>query len=412
MRVVHLVTTDFGGAFKAVQRIQDCMRLYHVQSDILVRSQFFETNTIEVMNTPVRRLLSKSRNLFNLLLSHGEVVTDLFGADLTRHSKVKEADVIMLHWVNSFISGTSIRRLAKLHKPIIWVMHDMWDFTGGCHYDWYCGRYEVGCGCCPFLGGRFKKDISYWNLQQKKKLFDKIDITFVAISRWEEKCASNSVAMRGKDIVRIFNPVNIHIFRPLERDKIRAKYKVEDKKVILFGADKALGNPMKGFQYLIEALQYLKGEKYQVVCFGEAPEDKQIAPVHIPVKYLGTIRQEEMLAEWYNAADVFVSPSVQEGFGYTVCEALACGTPAATFAVGGLLDQIVQKQNGYLAKLRDAKDLAEGIVYCIDHRTRLSVVARERVVSHNSYSMIGMQYCKLLEEVISESRRNVYNYER
>ena len=125
MKVVHLTTTDFGGAFKAVQRIQDCMRLYREQSDILVRSRFFETDTIEVMNTSISKFYSKSRNLANLLLSHGEVVTDLFGADVTGHTKVKEADVIILHWVNSFISGKSIRRLVKLRKPIVWVMHDM-----------------------------------------------------------------------------------------------------------------------------------------------------------------------------------------------------------------------------------------------------------------------------------------------
>ncbi|MCM1236227.1 MAG: hypothetical protein NC489_39610 [Ruminococcus flavefaciens] len=188
------MTTDFGGAFKAVQRIQDCMELYHVQSDILVRSQSFKTNTIEVMNTPIRRLISKSRNLLNLLLSHGEVVTDLFGADLSGHSKVKEADVIILHWVNSFISGKSIRKLTRLHKPIIWVMHDMWVFTGGCHCDRYCGRYEEGCGCCPFLGGRLKKDISYWNLRYKKRVLDHADIKFVAISKWEEKCATNLIS--------------------------------------------------------------------------------------------------------------------------------------------------------------------------------------------------------------------------
>lgn len=397
MNIVHLATTDYGGAFKAAQRIQDCIRLYHHQSDILVRTRLFETDTIAVMNNPLKKFLSKSRNFLNLLLSRGEVVTDLFGADLSGHPKVREADVIMLHWVNSFLSGKSIRRLAGLHKPIIWVMHDMWVFTGGCHYDLYCERYEKGCGSCPMLGIPFKKDISYWNLHRKKKLFDQTDIAFVAISTWEENCASDSLALRLKNIVRIPNPIDIDIFRPLDRKALRSKNAVSDKKVILFGADKALANPLKGFQYLIEALQYLTGEGYQVICFGEAPEDKRIAPPDIPVRYLGTIREECVLAEWYNIADVFVSPSLQEGFGYTVCEALACGTPAVTFAVGGLLDQIVHKGNGYLAKLRDAEDLAEGIRYCMEHRVRLGKAARERVVSHNSYEVIGRQYCKLLE---------------
>lgn len=397
MNIVHLTTTDYGGAFKAVQRIQDCIRLYHNQSDILVRTRSFESDTIEVMNTPIKKFFSKSRNFLNLLVSHGDVVTDLFGTDLSEHSKIREADVIMLHWVNSFISQKSIRQLARLGKPIIWVMHDMWPFTGGCHYDLYCGRYEKECGRCPFLDTRFKKDISYWNLRRKKELFNRIAITFVAISKWEESCALKSAATQQKSIIRIPNPINTDIFRPLNRESLKVKNKISDRRVILFGADKALKNPIKGFQYLIEALQYLPEEGYQVVCFGEAPEDKRITLPNIPVRYLGTIREEEVLAEWYSIADVFVSPSLQEGFGYTVCEALACGTPVATFAVGGLLDQIVHKKNGYLAKTRDAKDLAEGIKYCIEHRARLGTAARERVFSHNSYDVVGAQYCKLLE---------------
>lgn len=403
MKIVHIATTDFGGAFKAVQRIRNSMQPYCEQADILVRSRFFETDTIEVVNTLQKRILSKGRNFLNLLLSHGEVVTDWFGADLSRHLKVRQADVIILHWVNSFVSSKSVKRLARLRKPIIWVMHDMWVFTGGCHYDSYCDGYEKGCGNCPYLGKRLKKDISYWNLKVKKRLFDNVDILFIAISQWEKECALNSIPLKGKNVIWVSNPVDISVFCPLNRDNIKKKYGVAGKKVILFGADKALENPMKGFSYLIDALQYLEGEKYLAVCFGKAPKNKRIMMKHMEIHYLGEIRDEKELSEWYNIADVFVAPSLQEGFGYTVCEALACGTPVTAFAVGGMLDQIIHEKNGYLAKLYDAEDLAAGIKCCVENRERFGAAARERVVSCNSYKVIGERYKKLCQEAIESN---------
>lgn len=397
MKIAHIVTTDFGGAYKAVERIQGSLRYYGVQSNILVRSRFFDTDTIEVMDTPFKKLCSKVRNFFNLILSRGEVITDIFGADLTKHPLVKEADVLMLHWVNSFISAKSIKKLARLNKPIIWVMHDMWVFTGGCHYDAYCGRYECECGCCPYLKKERRKDISYRNLMRKKTLFDKVNISFVAISSWEQECALHSAPLKGKNITLISNPIDTDVFHPMDREELRRKYGIENKKIILFGADKALENTTKGFQYLVEALRCLDGSKYMAVCFGKAPKESRIRLKNIEIEYLGTIQDEKKLAEWYNMADVFAAPSLQEAFGYTVCEALACGTPVTAFEAGGMLDQIVHKENGYLSKLYDAEDLAEGIVFCTDNKETLGKVARERVLHNNSYKIIGKKYQKICE---------------
>lgn len=404
MKIVHIATTDFGGAYKAVERIQECMRAYNLDSDILVRSRFFDTETTEVINTLLKKLLSKSKNLFNLLLSHGEIVTDLFGTDITKHPKVKEADIIILHWVNSFISSAGIRKLNRLHKPVIWVMHDMWPFTGGCHYDAYCERYMNECGQCPFIRYKRKRDISFRNLRNKHKLYSDINISFVAISMWEMQCARVSKPLQNKSISLISNPVNTDIFKPLDRNAIRKRLGIAEKKIILFGADKAIENKTKGFRYLLEALWHIDGTQYVAVCFGQAPERERVNLPNMELIYLGNIRDESVLAQWYNAADVFVAPSLQEAFGYTVCEALSCGTPVTAFAVGGMLDQIKHERNGYLAKLYDCQDLAEGIVYCVGNRERLGHAARERVVLNNSYRVIGEQYYQLCRKVSEECR--------
>lgn len=399
MKVVHLSTTDFGGAYKAVERIQSCLRLYGVESKILVRSRFFDTETTEVINTPLRRFFSKSRNLLNLFLSKGDVVTDLFGTDMRHNQDILDADVIVLHWVNSFISDRSVRQLMELGKPVFWVMHDMWPFTGGCHYDLYCESYKSDCASCPMVKKQRLRNISAFNLKRKRNLFASMNITMIAISRWEQRCAQESFPLKGKKVIWISNPLNTDIFKPTDdQQELREQYKIpEGKKVILFGADKALENATKGFSYLVEALRRMDGSKYVAVCFGKAPEKDRIQLPNIDIKYLGTIQDEKKLAAWYSLADVFVAPSIQEAFGYTVCEALACGTPVTAFAVGGMLDQIDHRENGYLARLYDVEDLAEGIEFCAENTKTLGKRARETVLERNSYEVIGKKYKEVLE---------------
>ncbi len=405
MKIVHIATTDFGGAYKATERIQACMRLYGVDSQIIVRSRSLNTDTIEAVNTPLKKLFSKSRNLCNLLLSHGEVVTDLLGIDITKREEVRNADVIVLHWVNSFLSTATVRKLAELGKPIIWVMHDMWVFTGGCHYDANCGRFQSGCGHCPFLPYSWEKDISSWNWRRKQKLFRDISLSFVAISRWERRCAVSAGLLGKRNVIWIPNPINIDIFKPMEREELRRKYRVDNKKVILYGADKATGNKTKGFQHFLDALKEIDDEQYIAVCFGRTSGKEYTCLNNIRMVFLGNIREENELAEWYNVADVFVAPSLQEAFGYTVCEALSCGTPVAAFAVGGIMDQVEHKKNGYLADVRDVRGLAEGIVYCCENRERLGAAAREHVVENNAYSVVGEQYHSLCEALLSEENQ-------
>lgn len=402
VKVVHLSTTDFGGAYKAVERIQGCMRLYGIQSEILVRSRFFETKTTEVIKTPFQKFCSKTRNFFNLLFSHGEVVTDLFGINLKCNPTIQGADVIVLHWVNSFISAKSVRQLASLGKPILWVMHDMWPFTGGCHYDLYCERYKEGCGQCPMLKRQRKKDITSFNLHNKKELYCSENVAFVAISKWEQACALASLPLKEKQIYWISNPLDTEIFSPVRATQdMKVQYGIsQEKQIILFGADKATENTTKGFKYLVGALKQLDGTKYSAVCFGRAPEKDRIQLPNIEIIYLGSIVDESVLAKWYSIADVFVAPSIQEAFGYTVCEALACGTPVVAFAIGGMLDQIVHCENGYLAELYNVEELKQGIEYSASHTESLGRRARELVLERNSYEVIGKKYKEVLERVV------------
>src|SRR5690606_3377472 len=94
-----------------------------------------------------------------------------------------DADVVHLHWFNA--GGMSVADIASITKPVVWTLHDMWGFTGGCHYDAGCGRYKVGCGSCPQLYSSKGRDLSWRNLVSKKKALSSVGgLTVVGVSRW------------------------------------------------------------------------------------------------------------------------------------------------------------------------------------------------------------------------------------
>ena len=389
MKVVHFSTTDYGGAFRAAERISASMRAAGLDSQLVVRTKTRQdTECVEYFNSSISRLISKIKNVGNLLLSSGKLVTDIFGTNISQSEYVKDADVVVLHWVNSFVSYGGVRKLSKTGKCIIWVMHDEWIYTEGVHLSYE--RKLVNMISLKLLG--------MVNLWLKRKSFASIGITFVAVSNWLCEQAMNSSVLQGEDIRVINNPIDTNLFRPKESVNTRYFDNDDNKKVILFGADKATTDPNKGFVYLVKALKLLEEDDYIAICFGPAPENSKVDLDNIDIIYLGQINNDEKLTDIYNVADVMVVPSMQEAFGYTCCEALACGTPVVGFDTSGLRDQIIHEENGYLAKPCDPEDLARGIRYCIREYDRLSFRARETVISRNSYPAIGHKYFDLVCE--------------
>ena len=84
------------------------------------------------------------------------------GADISEHPLVQAADIIHLHWINfGFLSIDSLDKLFSLGKPIVWTLHDMWTFTGGCHYSRGCERFLSHCRYCPYLAKPDEYDIAF-----------------------------------------------------------------------------------------------------------------------------------------------------------------------------------------------------------------------------------------------------------
>ena len=309
--------------------------------------------------------------------------------------------MIVLHWINSFLSYKSLEQIINLNKPIVWVLHDEFPFTGGCHYSGDCQKFVEKCCACPMLNSNKEKDISTCNYLDKARIYSKKKIYFLGPSNWIVSEAKKSSLLSDCSVKYIPNCLNVAIFEPKNKNELRKKYGIPcGKKVVLFGADNAsLKYSIKGLSYLLDALKGLTTKDYYLIIFGNLSEQDIQGRVKQEHRLVGYVNEEEKLAELYSVADVMVVPSLQEAFGYTVCEAMACGTPVVAFSVGGILDQIEHKKNGYLAECRNVKSLAEGIEYCAQNTEELGKNAH-RSAQRFSQEFVGEKYKEYFEKIL------------
>lgn len=406
LKAVHITTTDYGGAYRAAANISEAMKRQGIESTLLVREKKGMENVVPAITTRGALFLSRTRNLLNLFVSRGDVVNDRFGYAVHRHPLVKEADVIVLHWVNSFVSYRKVERLLESDKSVIWVMHDMWLFTGGCHYDKECGKYGKGCQACPLV--KHGKGPARRLQVRKRRMLSQGNFTAVGCSHWITDCAKNSLILQGKRCITIPNPVDTNVYFRKKTDtavpdETSAGRKTGKKKNILFGAMSA-ADERKGFDLLIKALGHLSEDRYMLTVVGKADE-KIFEDMKFEYRLYGRIDSPQRMAEIYNEADVYVIPSRQENLSNAVTEAMACGVPVVAFAIGGMSDMIEHKRNGYLAEAFDCEALAEGIGFCVENKETLGEYAAAFVGQKFSYESIGAQYRNLCEELVKEDHQ-------
>ncbi len=318
-----------------------------------------------------------------------------------------DPDIINLHWIcYGYLRPES---LGKCNKPIVWTLRDMWGFTGGCHYSGNCLKYKDSCGACPILGSSTENDLSKKLWYRKQKAWKGLNFTIVTISNWLADCARQSSLFHDRRIEVIHNGIDESKFKPIPKNVARDILNLpQDKKIILFGAINAVQDERKGFQYLIPALKKLSNyglnETTELLIFGSS-QPKNPPDLGMKAHYLGRLWDDPTIALTYASADVTITPSIQEAFGKTAIESLACGTPVVSFDCTGLKDIIDHEKNGYLAECFNSDDLARGIAWVLENKQRwqtLSQNARETVQSEFTVKAQAAKYLKLYRELLEK----------
>jgi len=418
MKILHLSTHDLSsGAGRGAYWLHNGLRQIGVDSSMLVNYRISDDYTVHGPGPTIReaayRTLNSQLEMLPLKLykrpSQSMYSTGWTLSNIHRKVQSINPDLVNLHWICS--GFTKPENLAKFDKPIVWTLRDMWAFTGGCHYASDCERYMDRCGSCPQLGSTKTYDLSRNLWQRKKKAWHNLNITIVAISHWLADCARKSSLFHNYRIEVIHNAIDIKKFKPVPKKIAREILQLpQDRKILLFGALQATQDDRKGFTYLIEAIRYLLcnelNQPIEAVVFG-ASKPQNPLDINLPVTYLGRLSDESTLALAYSAADVMVVPSVQEAFGKTAIEAMACGTPVVSFDTSGLRDIVEHHRCGYRAECFSTKDLAFGITWVLQDQERwqmLSKRAREKVEQEFTVERQAELYCSLYKNILEQNK--------
>lgn len=332
------------------------------------------------------------------------------GHDITTLREFKEADIIHLSWINQgMLSLANIRKILLSGKPVVWTMHDAWPATAICHYPHGCMAFANVCRNCRFLPGEGShKDLANRVWQRKKAMLDGQHISFVACSRWLEGQAKKSALLTGQNIYNIPNPIDTREF--CKKDKQEARRQVglpSDKRIILFVSQRVTER-RKGMDFMIEAVDRLvhdhpeMKENTVIAIMGGHSEDFG-NHLLLPVYPLGYINDEKKIVDVYNAADLFVLPSLEDNLPNTIMEALACGVPAVGFKTGGIPEEIDHQKNGYVAEYRNSADLAKGIYWCLEEADydALSEAALRKVVQNYSQHSVALKYIEVYNQALA-----------
>lgn len=318
----------------------------------------------------------------------------------------READVIHLHWINDGL--LSLRSLQRCSKPIVWTVRDLWPTTGLCHYPQGCERQASGCGRCPLLPRpRWPwPDPSQRGYRRKQRWLGHAPITYVGISPWVARQLKASPITGSRPVEMIWNCIQTSVFRPLAKDRARSTLGLDPSggPYLLAEWRSPRSEPWKGFQHLVEILPLLRAHGCTLLLFGAVPPELTDLQGLPGVLNLGRIDDDERLRCIYAAADLLVCPTLQEAFGKTMAESMACGTPVVAFNESAPADLVEPGLTGVLVDLSQADNLWHGIQALLPRSSRMSANCAERAAARFSSRQAAISYGELYRHVLAASR--------
>ncbi|HMJ11652.1 MAG TPA: glycosyltransferase [Polyangiaceae bacterium] len=406
MKVVHVATADrSGGAARAAHRLHVGLQREGHDSRMFVRDRTSDDPAIDQYQYRHRLAPRVRRKLSRLLAPHEAGASssyEYFSNPRTEYRidprSLGDVDVINLHWIAGFVDLPSFFGALPASIPVVWTLHDMNPMTGGCHYDAGCGRFTERCGACPQLGSEHQSDATRAFFVRKAEALAslKAPLHLVADSHWLAREARRSTLLRSYPCEVIHYGLDTELYQPRDKRATRAALGIDaDARILVFVAE-SIDNQRKGMAVLLQAIAALRNvPRLTLLTVGGKGA---LAPEGVAHIHLGRVDEDRLLSLVYSAADVFVIPSLQEAFGQTALEAMACGTPVVGFDLGGIPDMVVPGVTGTLVEPHDASALARALADLLqDDAARASMgrACRAKVLEYFTLKRQAVEYAQL-----------------
>lgn len=210
-------------------------------------------------------------------------------------------------------------------------------------------------------------------------------------------------------------PIDYNFFFPQnDTSFIREELNIPKDSIFFFTAGRFI--PLKGFEYLIEAVKIIVHEynktNIALAIAGKGPLRKKYIQLidnynlKDYIKLVGFIPNNQ-INKYFNEADIFVIPSIvdeneeTEGFGVVSLEANACETPVIGTKVGGIVDVIEEGRNGFLVEQKNARQLADKIIQLSDNknlREEIGKKGRQKVMEEFNWDRVSDKIISIYEQ--------------
>ena len=417
MRILHINTSQTGGASLCMQRIGNALIKQGVECRfLLMQGSGNEYTSIAAGDTDLwskskivrfcqivsyyfgfkPKFIRLRRKLEHAQANNGEQIYATLPISsyksLPSHPWVKEADIIHLHWIGNFVDYPTFFKNIK--KPIVWRLPDL----------------NPLLGCFHYLNSKESASKQLLAIEKEcaaikqKSLSNKKDINIVAISEQMKKAISQSPMLSKYPIALINNGVDTNIFIHHDKESTRKAFGFKQDEIVFMFSSQSLEDKRKGLKELILALETLQIENSLLICIGSY---KRPPNTSIRIKCVGQINDESTMAKLYSASNFFVTPAFQESFGQTTTESLSCGTPVIAFP-SGIAADIIDDELGVLCKDFTVEALIESIKQALKRKYDQTII-RQRIINRFSYDLIASKYHKLYKSILDSHNLKASN---
>lgn len=304
-----------------------------------------------------------------------------------------QSDVYHLHWVNGVIDLTRAKALRT--KRVVWTLHDMNPFTGGCHHSFECEGFASGCAQCPAVHSLFASRPPA-TLARKKSLYATWPaLQIVSPSAWLASRAMHSEAFAGARITVINNPLDPRFFGTVDtRSDDTVPVPKEHTVVVVIAAQ--LDDPIKGVAWAVEAFATARmtRDDLSLVLVGSGGSRYQNFP---GVTLTGSLSVEGIIRV-LDRADAIIIPSQAENSPSVAYEAASRGVWPLVRNTAGLSEVVERLGSGQVCASSDELARFLGNEKVVTHRSSTSRKALQKVArTLTGPSEVAMAYLNIYE---------------
>ncbi len=367
MKVLHLSTGDNRGAFTGAYRVHCSLKDAGVESTMFVAEKNTSDTTVLQVNRVVYILYKiylvfwrlvgttfyRGKNSKNFYFLNDLISLPVF--DLKKKFGSGYFDYIFVYYTSGFLTLSKIEEVANYYgaKLIVYPM-DMEPMTGGCHYSWGCDGYKSGCASCEFVKSSVARSLIRSSAAKKMAVASRTGATVLAASELLYKQLNESANYRDSTIVRCLIPVDQDAYNPANRSQFRKKLKVLNSDIVIYFGAQSLDDPRKGVAILLEALADLIPKlelslKSRLVLLSVGSTKPVYRFGGVRSIHYDYIHDKALFEGLYAAADLFISPSVEDSGPMMVNESILSGVPVIAFKTGVANNLVVDSVTGFLA---------------------------------------------------------------